>query len=152
MEITEDLIQGIKNKITEASNVSGRINSFDGLVIECDGFPTSVGSICKIESNQNSNIYGEVIGFRNGKNQLIPYESLDQFYVGSVVKLESDGYDILAGEEYLGRVIDGLGHPLDKLGPINTRQKWPINGMFINPFDRPKISQIFDLGVVKGSV
>ena len=58
-----------------------------------------------------------------------------------------DGREVYVGDDLLGRVIDGLGNPLDQLGEIKLSKKMGLNGSEINPFERQPISEILDVGI-----
>ena len=95
--------------------LSGHVSRFDGLVLECDGFPVSVGSVCDVETASGDTVKAEVIGYSEGRNQLVLYEQGARIHAGVRVSLSDEGIDIDAGDEYLGRVVDALGEPLDGL-------------------------------------
>ena len=67
--------------------------------------------------------------------------------MGNEITLIEDGREVYVGEDLLGRVVDGLGDPLDDLGEIKLAEKMALNGSPINPFDRQPISEILDVGI-----
>ena len=67
--------------------------------------------------------------------------------MGNEITLIEDGREVYVGEDLLGRVVDGLGGPLDDLGQIKLAEKMALNGSPINPFDRQPISKILDVGI-----
>ena len=69
MNILKKLIENNKIKnISDVTEVSGIVRGFEGNIVETDGFPASVGSVCEIESLDAYKTSAEVIGFRNNKN------------------------------------------------------------------------------------
>ncbi|WP_347831781.1 FliI/YscN family ATPase [uncultured Planktomarina sp.] len=126
---------------------SGRVTQFDGQIIECDGFPVSVGSICHVRGPGGNVINAEIIGFRAGKNIAFLYEQNADIEVGALVTVANNGRLVDVGDALLGRVIDAHGHPFDGLGPLKLDQTWPLYGNSVNPLDRAPISQPLDVGV-----
>lgn len=126
---------------------SGKVNKFDGQIIQCDGFPAHVGTLCKVHVNNDEHVNAEVIGFSDGQNVLSLYESGSRLKVGAKVTVFDEGSDIAVGESLLGRVIDALGHPLDELGPISCNEKWPLKGKENNPLAKKPIDLPLDVGV-----
>lgn len=125
----------------------GKVSKFDGKVIECDGFPVPIGTICRIESNDNKNVTGEIIGFRDRKNLLAVHDQNANIVAGAVVEVIDSGVNIEVGENLLGRVIDAFGNPIDGKDLIVGNSKWPINGKNINPMDRKPINEPIDVGI-----
>ena len=79
--------------------------------------------------------------------EILPYDANSRIRVGNEVLLIEDGREVYVGDELLGRVIDGLGNPLDQLGEIKLSKKMGLNGSEINPFERQPISEILDVGI-----
>ncbi len=127
--------------------ISGLVRSFEGNIIETDPFPATVGSICDIEIPKTQSISAEVIGFRNEKNLIAMHQSDSNVRIGSKVRLISDGINVPVGEELLGRVLDAMGNPLDNKKSLITNEQWPLYGKTINPLQRNKVEEPFDVGV-----
>ena len=126
---------------------SGRVTRFDGQIVECDGFPVSVGSICTIDTEDGTCAQAEVIGFRDGKNLAFLFDLDARIEVGAKVRLHSAGRNVAVGPELLGRVIDAQGEPLDDVGPLAPSEKWPLMGKPTNPLKRAPIAKPLDVGV-----
>ena len=121
----------------EASSVSqpsysGRVSRFDGHMIECDGFPATIGTLCQIQTQDGDAIVAEVIGFQNNNNLLCVHETGARISVGARVSVHDDGYMIRVGEDMLGRVFDSLGQCLDGQVPPHLPDSWPLDGVKIN--------------------
>lgn len=127
--------------------VSGLIRSYEGNIVETDAFPANVGSICQIEHSQGESSSAEIIGFRNNKNLIALHKTDTKIKIGAKVKLVDDGLNISVGEELLGRVIDGMGNPLDGKVISDMKSTWPLHGHSINPLERERIEKPFDVGV-----
>ena len=148
MNIVKQLLKdnAIKNKKTHLE-VSGLVRSFEGNIIETDPFPATVGSICDIEIPNIQSVSAEIIGFRNNKNLIAMHQLDSNVKIGSKVCLISDGINLSVGDELLGRVLDGMGNPLDNKKEVITNETWPLYGKMINPLHRNKVDKPFDVGV-----
>ena len=132
------LLQKIKNKIDRfnTENVvsfSGRVSRFDGHMIECDGFPATIGTLCEIIDDNNGSIAAEIIGFRNNNNLLFVHKTGARISVGAKVKVVDEGYLIPVGDQLLWRVFDGIGNTLDNNNDLDLAEKCPLEGVKINP-------------------
>ena len=81
---------------------SGRVNKYDGHFLECDGFPTNLGSICSVETSDGTNSLAEIIGFK-GNNILSMFESDTKIQSGAKVSVIDEGYDVKVGDLLLGK-------------------------------------------------
>ena len=148
MNIVKQLLKDntLNNKKIDIE-ISGLVRSFEGNIIETDPFPATVGSICDIEIPKTQSISAEVIGFRNEKNLIAMHQSDSNVRIGSKVRLISDGVNVPVGKELLGRVLDAMGNPLDNKKSLITNEQWPLYGKTINPLQRNKVEEPFDVGV-----
>ncbi len=148
MSIVKQLLKdNILNNKKIDLEISGLVRSFEGNIIETDAFPATVGSICEIEIPNLQSISAEVIGFRNNRNLIALHQSDSNIRIGSKVRLLSDGVNVSVGRDLLGRVLDGMGNPLDNKKRLITNEKWPLYGKIINPLQRNKVEKPFDVGV-----
>lgn len=128
--------------------VSGRVVQVIGLVVESMGPPAHVGEICRIYTrSQRTPIQAEVVGFREGKTLLMVLGDRNGIEPGSEVV--ASGREAMApvGEGLLGRVIDGLGRPLDGRPPIEAEVEYPLFNAPPAPLERARISEPLALGV-----
>ena len=116
-------------------------------MVECNGFPATIGTLCKISDSSGEEVAAEIIGFKNQNNLLFVHEPGARISVGARVSVEDDGYLIPVGEELLGRVFDGLGNCLDTIGKPHLNEKWPLEGIKINPLSRKPVENKLDVGV-----
>ncbi|HTA29889.1 MAG TPA: hypothetical protein VK731_05360, partial [Candidatus Cybelea sp.] len=113
---------------TEVIRNHGRVVQLIGLVIESEGPLAAVGEICRIESaGHNGSTLAEVVGFRNHHVLLMPLGELHGIHPGSEVIALGSALRVPVGDGLMGRVIDGLGNPLDDLGPIETSEHVSLN-------------------------
>jgi len=148
MNILKQLINNnfIENNSIK-NEISGLVRSFEGNILEADPFPATIGSICEIECMNSENTSAEIIGFRNNKNLIAMHQSDNSVKIGSKVKLVNEGSNLAVGDKLLGRVLDGMGNPLDGKGHITSDEVWPLYGKTINPLQRKKVDMPFDVGV-----
>ncbi len=133
---------------TEVIRNHGRVVQLIGLVIESEGPLAAVGEICRIESaGHNGSTLAEVVGFRNHHVLLMPLGELHGIHPGSEVIALGSALRVPVGDELMGRVIDGLGNPLDDLGPIETSEHVSLNLPPPHPLKRQRISHCFRTGV-----
>jgi flagellum-specific ATP synthase len=150
LNLTEQLtrpLQQDRSHSGQKSALSGRVSRYDGLLMECDGFPVSVGSVCSVQTADNGHVLGEVIGYSEGRNKLVLYQSGAAVQAGARVSVVDQGTAVDVGDSYLGRVVDALGHPLDDRAPPESQARVPLNGQMLNPLARRMIPGPLDVGV-----
>ena len=127
---------------------TGNITKVTGLTIESNGPMASIGELCYIYPyNMDIPIMAEVVGFKEDKILLMPLGDMEGIASGSTVIASGKSLNINVGEELIGRVINGLGQPIDGKGPINTLRSYPVSNSPPNPLDRVKIEEPLSLGV-----
>jgi len=127
---------------------NGKVTNIIGLVIEAQGPVSRLGTVCDIYTKGDTNkITAEVLGFRDNRVLMMPLEEIRGIGPGCQVVARQHRAIIPVGPGLLGRVIDGLGNPIDNKGPILAENEYPIYGAPINPLSRKRISQPLDLGI-----
>ena len=127
---------------------SGKVTNVIGLVIEARGPVSRLGTVCDIYTKGGAHkITAEVLGFRDNQVLMMPLEEIRGIGPGCRVVARQQRAIIPVGPGLLGRVIDGLGNPIDNKGPIFVESEYPIYSAPINPLSRKRISQPLDLGV-----
>lgn len=133
---------------TMTVRASGKVTKVVGLVLEATGPASQLGSVCEVFSlDQQSKILAEVMGFRENTVLLMPLAEMRGIGPGSRVVEASPQADIGVGKALLGRIVDGLGQPIDGKGRIPIETHYPIYGQPINPLLRSRISEPLDLGI-----
>lgn len=127
--------------------LSGRVVGVVGLVIEVVGLDCPIGSVCEIDTNNGKPLLAEVIGFRNDRLLLMAIGSMDGLKPDSAVTMVADAFMIPTGISLLGRVIDGLGQPIDGKGPIERVRLNSTNQVPPHPMERPPIVEPLVTGV-----
>jgi len=126
----------------------GTVRRATGLVIESDGPLVSLGELLEIKSNSDQqSTFMQVIGF-HGKTVLsMPLGELKELKVGDKVVARIGAGRVKVGNGLLGRVINGLGKPIDGGGPIASEAEYPLYSAPVNPLNRERIAQILATGV-----
>jgi flagellum-specific ATP synthase len=126
----------------------GRVVQMIGLVIESQGPMSAIGDICRIESSSNAEgVLAEVVGFRNEHLLLMPLGDLTGIHPGSQVAATGAPLRVPIGMELKGRVIDGLGNPMDDLGSLSTVPLDELNLTPPHPLKRDRINRQFETGI-----
>jgi flagellum-specific ATP synthase len=125
----------------------GRLASYDGLMLEATGFTRPIGAGARIVSGNNQVSRAEVVGFRGNRTLLMALDGAAAHANGARVEPDASSAMAEVGPALLGRVVDGLGQPLDGLGPVGAVDKWPLAGRTENPLSRARVTEIFDTGV-----
>jgi len=129
-----------------AISVAGRLVRVVGLTLEAVGVKASVGSQCLVETSQGD-LIAEVVGFANEITFLMPEQSLQGVLPGARVVPLATKARLPFSMDLLGRVIDGVGKPLDGKGPIKNTDDYQYHGKPINPLSRRAITEPLDVGV-----
>ncbi len=127
-------------------SVAGRLIRVVGLTLEAVGVKAPVGSQCLVETSQGD-LIAEIVGFSQDKTFLMPEQSLQGVTPGARVVPLSTKAKLPFSMEMLGRVIDGVGKPLDGLGPIKNIGDYQHSNKPINPLSRRAITEPLDVGV-----
>ena len=112
-------------------NLEGKIVKVSGLSAEGHGPGLSVGSLCVVKDPEGLNIPAEVIGFKEKRVIIMPFGEMRGIKPGSRIVDVSSSPTAQTGDAYLGRIIDGLGQPLDGKGMIEKDREYPIYGEVI---------------------
>jgi flagellum-specific ATP synthase len=143
-------LQSVLERVKQArpTETRGRVVQLIGLVVESEGPLASIGEVCRIESaRHDSSTLAEVVGFRNHHLLLMPLEELEGVHPGSEVIATGGPLRIPVGDDLKGRVINGLGQPLDDLGPIRGPLNVGLQMMPPHPLKRQRIHNVFRTGI-----
>lgn len=134
---------------TDPIKMYGRVNKGVGLVVEGIGPRTNIGEVCQIQQNglgPDAYVEAEVIGFRDGKILLMPLGDIVGIRPGARIIARGRQSYIKASDDLLGRVLDGLGTPIDGKEAV-AGKLFPIYNEPINPLLRRRITEPLDLGI-----
>jgi flagellum-specific ATP synthase len=131
--------------------LNGRVSEVIGLVIEAKGPEARIGERCEIEVGRRSAsrppLDAEVVGFREGRTLLMPLGEAAGVGPGQIVRATGASLRIPVGPDLLGRVLDGLGRPLDGGSQPRAEALRPIDAVPPHPLSRPPIRTPLSLGV-----
>ncbi len=148
-EITKKILEQFEKKIesTDTIKIYGKVTNITGLLIEGVGPGVSIGTVCSIINQDGEQFKAEVVGFRGNKILLMPFQDTKGLTPNSLILAERGLTSIKVGEGLLGRVIDGLGNPIDGKGAINYTETISLYHEPINPMLRKPITESLDVGI-----
>ncbi len=118
------------------------------MLVESHGPACSVGEICIIECGRNEpNVEAEVVGFRENRTLLMPFGSVQNIRPDCRVVATGCQLKVPVGRSLLGRVLDGLGRPIDNNGPLVCEHQRQVSADPPHPLNRRRISEPLSLGV-----
>lgn len=129
------------------TQVNGRLIGVAGQVLEAEMPRAVVGSLVTIETKGGGSIQAEVVGFRESKAILAPLGDIQKVPQRAHVRSEPTPLSVKVGPKILGRVLDGLGNPIDGLGPIEAEALYPVHNVPADPLHRQGIHEHFFTGV-----
>src|SRR5579884_1047398 len=131
-----------------AIRCTGSVLQVVGLTIEAEGIGARLGEVCKVYPRPDTRpIPAEVVGFRNNRVLLMPLGVMEGIKPGSEVRATGRSFTVPVGDELLGRVIDGLGRPIDGRGPIEAARRYPTTADSPHPLQRSRINEVLATGV-----
>ena len=146
----DDKIAGYRKalKSIDPFEYGGRVSQILGLTVEASGLTAKLGDICRIYTDkQTDHILSEVVGFKDNKVLLMPYGDLSGVGPNSYVVSNDCAFRVPVSRDFCGRVLDGLGNPMDGKGAAQPDCYYPIMNKPPNPMDRRRITERLPLGV-----
>jgi len=137
-------------KIRQADPVQsvGRVTNLVGMIIEVSGLVAPVGSLCTIETGRHHKpVLSEVVGFRNDTLLVMPYQAALGVAPDCRVTVSATQLTVPVGEELLGRVIDGLGRPLDGGPPLSRLARKHLGGTPPPAMQRRRTDEVMSTGI-----
>ncbi len=128
--------------------INGRVSKVVGLVIESKGPDVRVGDLCDIRFRKGKhNLEAEVVGFRDDRVLLMPLGELRDIGPGCEVVSMGRPLGVNVGPGLLGRILDGLGRPMDDKGPVGSSEFYPLYATPPHPLKRQNITEPLPVGV-----
>jgi flagellum-specific ATP synthase len=128
--------------------VHGRVTRSLGQLIEASGPPAFVGEICRIRIDRNSEpVPAEVVGFGEGRILLMPWSSSAGVRPGAEIVGTGTALKVRTGDALLGRILDGLGRPLDGKGPLPYTAPRLVRGRTLNALERIAVREPLVTGI-----
>ena len=132
------------------NQIKGRVTELIGLIVKATVPGVKMGELCLIElSSRGTVLRAEVVGFKGQDGLLMPLGELDGIAPGDYVVPTGDCLKVKVGDALLGRILDGLGHPLDEAekGPIVSPLEYPVHAPPPDPLRRERVNHPLSLGV-----
>src|SRR6202789_3358927 len=126
---------------------SGRVVEANGQTVESEGPLCSVGECCEIVDGDGGRHRAEVIGFRGRHVLAMPLQATQGIRYGDAVLAMGALPEIAVGEQMQGRILDGLGAPLDGLAMAKAERMWPLDGKVPHPMEREALGEPLQTGV-----
>jgi len=127
--------------------ITGRVVQVVGLTVETMGLNCQIGEICEIQTSHKTPLMAEAIGFRNNRMLLMPLGSMEGIQPDSTVRSVSQVFKAPVGRSLIGRVLDGLGEPIDGKGPLKMASRASTNQTPPHPLQRSTIEEPLVTGV-----
>lgn len=144
------MIESLLARVAGASRFAtyGRATRVVGLVIEASGLDVALGELCRISSlTDESTVLAEVVGFHDRGVLLMPLGGLEGVHPGSIVEPLGRSFGVDVGPGLLGRVLNGLGQPIDEKGSLGETKRVPLSADPVNPLVREMIDEPLATGV-----
>ncbi|PLT46199.1 Flagellum-specific ATP synthase FliI [Paenibacillus pasadenensis] len=128
--------------------VNGKVTQVIGLTIESEGPDASIGDVCQIYPGKGAPpLLAEVVGFRDNRLVLMPLGELNAIGPGCDVVGTGKPLTVQVGSELLGKVLDGLGRPLDGSFIPSRMVRYPTTAPPSNPLFRPRVTEPLGIGI-----
>ena len=126
---------------------TARVHAATGLLLECTGAALPLGARCHIEMPQGASVPAQVVGFRGAASFLMPLRAAPGLATGARVTLEAERQQLQIGLSWLGRVVNGLGEPMDGRGKLTGEHVLNMQPPRVNPLRKRPVDQSMDVGV-----
>jgi FliI/YscN family ATPase len=128
-------------------DVHGRVTRVIGQVVEVSSIPVAVGELCRIAPDDHNGILAQVVGFHERGVLLMPMGEIEGIHPGAVVIPLGRAFYADVSPSLVGRVLDGLGRPIDGLGPVGRTRRRRLSAEPPAPLERARISTPLGTGV-----
>jgi flagellum-specific ATP synthase len=133
-------------KETKTLHFKGSVSEVIGLVIHANGPKAGMGELVYIE-NEKGVIPAEVVGFRENKTLLMPLDSMNGITPGNVIFASGETMKVKVGPQVIGRILDGLGEPIDDKGKLQWETEYSLDQLSPHPLKRERIKEPLPLGI-----
>ncbi|WP_420848181.1 flagellar protein export ATPase FliI [Natranaerofaba carboxydovora] len=147
-QVKEPDTNKIKKAIKKSNSlpIQGEVTRVVGLTVEARGPATRIGEVCTIRSDSHE-LDCEVVGFRDEYILLMPLGDLEDIAPGDRVVASGMPLSVPVGEDMVGRVLDGVGRPLDRRGNYSYEKFYPMQAKPPPPLERTRISETLETGI-----
>lgn len=142
-----DLLRKLELDDVPVATPTGRLVGASGLLLESVGCPLQTGQRCRIETASGEWLEAQAVGFRNELSFLMPFKKPVGLATGARVLPSTDKSTLSIGPSWLGRVVNGLGEPLDGLGRLGGEHSLPPHPPKVHPLRKRPVHETLDVGV-----
>ncbi|MDF3079925.1 FliI/YscN family ATPase [Burkholderia sola] len=125
----------------------GRLSAVSGLLLEVTGYAFETGQLARIETASNDWLDARVVGFREGVSYLMPFRPAEGLTAGARVFGDEGARTLSIGAAWRGRIVDGLGEPIDDRGPLVGDAVLDLAPPRVNPLRKQPVDGVMDVGV-----
>lgn len=145
MTSLEKLCQTLRH--TDTLHYSGRVTRVVGMMVEAVVPNARIGATCRLDPPNAAPVFAEVVGLNDDRVMMMPLGQRQGLTIGTGVTMASGEGSLGVGPGCLGRVLDGLGRPIDDRGPLEDIEDIPLARDPINPLRRQAIDRPLDIGI-----
>ena len=131
----------------DLARVAGRLVRVNGILLECVGCRLAIGQLCHVESIEHEMMEAQVVGFDREVTYLMPFKQPTGLIAGARVFPAGKSEGVMIGDQWLGRVVNGLGEPLDDKGKLGGDTLLPQQLPQVHPLKRQPVEAPLDVGV-----
>lgn len=131
----------------DLARVAGRLVRVNGILLECVGCRLAIGQLCHVESIEQEMMEAQVVGFDREVTYLMPFKQPSGLIAGARVFPAGKSEGVMIGDQWLGRVVNGLGEPLDDKGKLGGDTLLPQQLPQVHPLKRQPVEAPLDVGV-----
>lgn len=126
----------------------GRVAEVVGLSIQSEGPSARLGELCEVSTHSGAcRLLAEVVGFKENRTLLMPLGEMEGLDPGAEVVATGRTLQVKVGEGLIGRILDGLGEPIDGRGPLRATEMYPVMNSPPSPLERERIKEPMPLGI-----
>lgn len=142
-----DALRNLELGTVPMATPTGRLVGASGLLLEAVGCPLHTGQRCQIETVGGDWLDAQVVGFRDKVSYLMPFKKAIGLTTGARVLPSPDKINLQIGNGWLGRMVNGLGEPIDGLGKLGGEYPLDSQPPRINPLKKKPVTEPLDVGV-----
>lgn len=131
----------------DLARVAGRLMRVNGILLECVGCRLAIGQMCQVENADGALMDAQVVGFDRDLTMLMPFKHPSGLIAGARVFPAARSESITIGDRWLGRVVNGLGEPLDDKGKPGGETPLATELSQVHPLRRQPVETPLDVGV-----
>lgn len=142
-----DVLRNLELGAVPVATPTGRLIGASGLLLESVGCALRTGQRCNIETGDGDWIDAQVVGFRGEVSFLMPFKKPEGLMTGARVLPQQERDELRIGSSWLGRIVNGLGEPVDGRGRLGGDHVLDPQPPRVNPLKKKPVSEPLDVGV-----